>query len=60
MSKITTSILVGNQFIDQDKIRALKREGNGTRISLINGEDIVVTVSYEKMKNILPSLSTAK
>lgn len=60
MSKITTSILVGDQFIDQDNISAIKREGKGTRISLLQGNDIVVPVAYEKISALLPGLKNDK
>lgn len=46
---------MGNHFIDQDNIRAIKREGKGTRIDLIKGGDIFVEVEYDKIKPLIPS-----
>ncbi len=60
MSKITVSLLIGDHFINEDNIQSLKREGSGTRIILLKGEDIVVPVSYDKVKAIVPTLSKTK
>lgn len=53
--KIITWIRINGQFIDQDNIRSIKREGDRTRISLIIGSDIIAPVEYDKVKQLLPS-----
>lgn len=57
MSKITTSLLIGDHFINEENIQSLKREGAGTRFSFIKGDDIVVPVSYDKIKVIISTAS---
>lgn len=54
--EITIWIRVAGHFINQDNIRAILRLGKGTRISLIKGKDIVVPVSYEKIKKLIPKI----
>jgi len=55
MGEITIWINAGGQLINQDNIRAIKREGKGTRISLLKGDDIVVQTDYDKFKMMLPN-----
>lgn len=52
--KITTWIKVGNQFVDQENIRAVKRLGEQTKIFVMMGKDIVVNAPYEKVLALLP------
>lgn len=54
MSKVTTLLKVGKQFINQDAIRAVARLGKQTKISLINGEEIVVKMDYDDVMSMLP------
>jgi hypothetical protein len=55
-NEITIWIRVAGHFINQNNIRAIMRLGKGTRISLIKGKDIVVPVSYEKIRKLIPKL----
>jgi hypothetical protein len=52
--QVVTWIRLGKQFINQDNIRSIKREGKRTRISLIIGSDIMVEEDYDKVKDLLP------
>lgn len=54
MSKVKIYLRLGEHFIAEDNIRALKREGTGTRIQLQEGNDIVVGINYDK---VLPLVS---
>lgn len=54
--KITTWIRLDGKFIDQEKIRSIKRNGNKTRISLISGADLTVNIEYDKVKQLLPQI----
>ena len=47
-------VKVGKHFIDQNNIRAISRKGKNTVIGLFSGKDIVVDVSYDKVKSLLP------
>ena len=50
---------VGKYFIHQENIRSLKRMGKGTVISFFKGEDLTVSISYDKLRVLLPSDSKA-
>ena len=46
-------IKIGKHFINQKNIRSIARKGDSTVISLVKGEDIVVNVDYDKIKNMV-------
>lgn len=50
---------VGKYFIHQENIRSIKRKGKGTLITLFQGEDMLVKISYGKFIALLPSDSKA-
>lgn len=50
----TVLLKVGKHFIDQNNIRAVTRKGKNTVISLFKGADIVVSVDYDKIMQMLP------
>lgn len=50
----TVLLKVGKYFIEQDNIRAVTRKGKNTVISLFKGADIIVTVDYDKIMQMLP------
>jgi hypothetical protein len=55
MKKVIIWIKVGKIFIDEDSIRAVRRHGDQTMISLSDNNDLVVNASYEKVSELLPS-----
>ena len=57
-NKIKTWIKLKEHLIDQDNIRAVSRHGNKTRVERILGNDIIVSVPYDKVKALLPSSLT--
>lgn len=53
MSKVKIYLRLGDHFIAEDNIRAIKREGTGTRIQLMDGNDIVVGINYDKVQGLM-------
>lgn len=53
MSKVKIYLRLGEHFIAEENIRAIKREGIGTRIQLLEGNDIVVGISYDKVHTLI-------
>ena len=53
---ITTWIKIGDHFINQANIRGIARQGSGTRIQRITGNDLFVKVEYERVKELMPPL----
>ena len=54
MNKVTIWIKAGKSFVNQANIRAVKRQGRYTRISLLAGEDVTVEMKYDKFMKLLP------
>jgi len=50
--KLIIWLRLDGHFIDQDNIRGIRREGKGTKISLITGHDLLVNVDFDKVKQI--------
>ncbi|MBI4932098.1 MAG: hypothetical protein HY841_15175 [Bacteroidetes bacterium] len=50
---------LGKYFIHQENIRSISRKGKGTSITMFHGDDLLVNVSYDKLKTLLPSDSKA-
>jgi hypothetical protein len=56
-SEIRVLINIGSHFFDEKQIRSAVRFGKGTKIFLDNGEEIVVSVSYDRVADILSHIS---
>lgn len=54
-SKTSVWWKIGKYFIHQENIRSIKRKGKGTLITLFQGEDMLVKISYDKLSVLLPS-----
>lgn len=54
MKKVTVWIKAGKAFVNQDNIRAVKRHGRNTYISVVAGDDLVVDMKYDKFMELLP------
>ena len=56
MRDLKTWIKLGSVFIDQHNVRSMKRQGEGTLVERLNGEDIFVEISYDKVREAFPSV----
>lgn len=56
-TEIRVLINIGSHFFDEKQIRSAARFGKGTKIFLINGDEIIVNVSYDRVADILSNLS---
>ena len=52
-SEIRILINIGEHFIDENNIRSVSRFGKGTKIFLTNGQELVVSASYEKVVEVI-------
>lgn len=53
---ITTWVKIGPHFLNRANLRGIARQGTGTRIQRITGDDVFVTVDYQKVKALLPTI----
>jgi hypothetical protein len=56
-SEIRILIHIGQHFIPENQIRSAARFGKGTKIFLINGDELIVNVSYDRVANLLSTAS---
>jgi hypothetical protein len=54
--EIRVLLHIGEQFIEENQIRSAARFGKGTKIFLINGDEIVANVSYDRVADLLSTL----
>gem|GEM_PF-1543433 len=52
-SEIRVLINIGSHFFEEGQIRSAARFGKGTKIFLINGEELVIPVPYDRVADIL-------
>jgi hypothetical protein len=46
-------IKIGKHFIPEKNIRSFARSGKATRISMIDGDDILVDLDYDKVAELM-------
>ena len=51
--EIRVLLNIGEHFLEESQIASVTRFGKGTKIFLINGEEIVVSVPYERVASIV-------
>lgn len=56
-TEIRVLINIGSHFFDEKQIQSAARFGKGTKIFLVNGDEIIVNVSYDRVADILSNLS---
>lgn len=47
-------VRVGRKFVNEENIRAIKRDGANTRIQFMHGDDLLVELDYNKVKALFP------
>lgn len=52
-TEVVTWIKVGKYFIDEKNVRGFVRKGKQTLITLHKGSDVLVDISYDKLKSIV-------
>ena len=50
---IEVLLKIGRYFIQRSQIRSFSRFGKGTKITLVNDEEIVVNVGYDKVAGLV-------
>tara|TARA_R110001592_G_scaffold166698_1_gene401869 strand:- start:12 stop:182 length:171 start_codon:yes stop_codon:yes gene_type:complete len=56
MEKIKTWIKLGDLFIDEANIRSVRKNGKQTIIERIQGEPILSTIDYDKVKLLIKEI----
>lgn len=51
--EIRVLLNIGDHFLEESQISSVVRFGKGTKIFLVNGEEIIVSVSYERVASIV-------
>ena len=51
--EIRVLLNIGEHFIDETQIQSVTRFGKGTKIFLINGEELTISVPYDKVAEIV-------
>ncbi|HTL81104.1 MAG TPA: hypothetical protein VL651_05345 [Bacteroidia bacterium] len=46
-------IKIGPYFLDKKDVRGIARFGKGSKLTLSNGDELVVNISYDKVSDIL-------
>jgi hypothetical protein len=50
---IPVLIKIGPYFLDKKDVRGIARFGKGSKLTLSNGDELVVNISYDKVSDIL-------
>ncbi len=56
-SEIRVLLNIGNHFIEENQIQSATRFGKGTKIFLINGEELVIAVPYDRVAQLVSGKS---
>ena len=56
MEKIKTWIMLDNLFIDEDNIRSVRKNGKQTIIERIQGDPIISSIDYDKVKLLIKEI----
>lgn len=55
--EIRVLLNIGNHFIEESQISSVARFGKGTKIILINGEEMILRVPYDRVAAIVSGKS---
>lgn len=51
--EIRVLLNIGDHFLEESQISSVARFGKGTKIFLVNGEELVVAVPYERVASVV-------
>lgn len=55
--EIRVLLNIGDHFIEESQVRSVARFGKGTKIFLVNGEELIISVPYERVAEIVSGKS---
>ena len=51
--EIRVLLNIGDHFLEESQIASVARFGKGTKIFLVNGEELVVAVPYDRVASVV-------